>query len=189
MKTTLLEIHVSSDILLREVSVNDAAAIFQLIDNNREYLRRWLPFVDYSKAVSDTEAFIRSVTAEANTTDIVFVVLYQGQHAGIIGFKSIDLANLKLEVGYWLAEGQQHKGIMVRCCEALVKYAFEKMQINRIQIKVAVGNSRSSSIPKKLHFTLEGVERDGELQSNGRFHDLEVYSLLKREWQPKAVYV
>ena len=183
MKGTAIEIPVSEDLRLREVSLSDAPAIFGIINTNREFLRKWLPFVDYSKAVADTEAFIKTVTAEGNTTDLVFVVLYQGQHVGVIGFKGIDPANLKLEIGYWLAEEQQHKGIMVRSCTALIKYAFDKMQMNRVQIKVGVGNTRSSSIPKKLHFTMEGIERDGELLSNGQFHDLEVYSLLRKDWQ------
>lgn len=182
MKATAIEVPVSEDLKLREVSVNDAHAVFNLIDTNREFLRKWLPFVAYTKATSDTEAFIKSVTAEGNTTDLVFAVLHKGQHAGIIGFKSIDAANLKLEVGYWLAENQQHKGIITRSCSALITYAFERMKMNRIQIKVGIGNTRSNAIPKKLGFTFEGVERDGELLSNGQFHDLEVYSLLRREW-------
>lgn len=183
-KAPAIEIPVSEELLLREVSLDDAPAIFNLINTNREFLRKWLPFVDYSKAVSDTEAFISSVTAEDNTADLVFAVLLQGEHVGVIGFKSIDRTNLKLEIGYWLAEKQQQKGIMVRSCAKLVQYAFEKMQINRVQIKVGVGNIRSNRIPKKLHFSFEGTERDGELLSNGQFHDLEVYSLLRREWNP-----
>ena len=175
---------VTEDILLREISLNDASAIYGLIDSNREFLRRWLPFVEFTKAVSDTEAFIEQVTATSNTTDLVFVILHQGKHAGIIGFKSIDLINQKLEIGYWLAKDQQHQGIAIRSCTALIRYAFEQMRMNRIQIKVGMGNTRSSVIPKKLNFTYEGLERDGELLGNGQFHDLEVYSLLRKEWAP-----
>lgn len=183
MKRKTQHIPVADSLQLREITLNDVPAIFQLIDTNRSHLRQWLPFVDYTKAVADTEAFVKSVTQEGNTSDLVFVIWHQNQPAGIIGFKSIDLINLKLEVGYWLAEDQQHKGLTVRSCSALTKYAFEQMQMNRIQIKVGVGNVRSSSIPKKLKFTFEGTERDGELLSNGRFHDLEVYSLLRKEWK------
>ncbi|MEJ8801589.1 GNAT family N-acetyltransferase [Pontibacter sp. H249] len=189
MKATAIEVPVSEDLKLREISLSDAPAVFNLINTNREFLRKWLPFVDYSKAVTDTEAFIKSVTAAGNTSDLVFVVLYQEQHVGVIGFKSIDPANLKLEIGYWLAEQHQHKGIVIRSCAALLKYTFEKMQMNRVQIKVGIGNMHSNSIPKKLHFTFEGIERDGELLSNGQFHDLEVYSLLRWEWAKEQKFI
>ena len=177
-----LVISVDENLRLREIAATDAPAIFNLIDSNRNYLREWLPFVDYTKAVSDTEAFILTVTAEANFSDLVFIILYKGQPAGIIGFKGIDLINLKLEIGYWLVEAQQNKGIMIRSCRALVKHAFKQLKMNRIQIKVAIENQRSKKIPLKLDFKKEGVQREGELGSSGEFYDLEVYSLLKREW-------
>ncbi len=46
---------------------------------------------------------------------------------------------------------------------------------------VATGNQRSKRIPKKLNFTFEGIARDAELLSSG-FNDIEMYSLLKSEW-------
>ncbi len=180
--THVIEIPVYEDLLLREVTLDDAPAIFKLIDSNRNYLEKWLPFVKHSKRVSDTEAFIKSVSENNNLSEIVFTIIYKQQYAGIIGFKDIDYANLKLEIGYWLIESLQHKGIMVRSCTALINYAFKIMQMNRIQIKVGIGNKRSNNIPKKLGFTYEGTERDGEQLGPDQFRDLEVYSLLRREW-------
>jgi ribosomal-protein-serine acetyltransferase len=176
-------ISVDEKLELREITLSDATAIFKTIDRNRNYLRTWLPFVDYTRSVADTESYILSVSASVNFSEMVFVVLYQLQHIGIIGFKGIDPINLKLEIGYWLAEAQQGKGIMIHCCQAMINYAFESLEMNRIQLKVATGNYKSQKIPVKLGFTREGIERDGELSSTGQFHDLEVYSLLKREWK------
>ena len=53
--------------------------------------------------------------------------------------------------------------------------------MNRIQIKCGVGNQKSSSVPKRLGFIFEGIERHGE-RHHFNFIDLEVYSLLKKEW-------
>jgi len=184
MKTTaaLKVLPIAHTLYLREVQVADAAAIYQLIDSSRQYLRQWLPFVDHSHAVADTEQFLRSVTSPANTTEKVFVILYHEQVAGIIGFKGIDRLNNKVEIGYWLGQDFQGKGLMYRACSTLVAYAFEQMRMNRIQINVGVGNTRSSNIPKKLGFRLEGIQRAGELL-NGTYHDLEMYSLLQKEWE------
>jgi ribosomal-protein-serine acetyltransferase len=72
---------------------------------------------------------------------------------------------------------------MVRCVQELLYYAFEHLKVNRIQIKVAVDNLKSNRIPQKLGFTFEGVERDGELLVDDRFTDINVYSLLKNEFE------
>ncbi|MEJ8757306.1 GNAT family protein [Pontibacter sp. H259] len=170
---------VAPEICLRPVTVADAAPLFTIINSQRAYLREWLPFVDLTHEQNDTTLYLQSIAS--STTDKVFVILVEEAVSGLIGFKSIEYFNRKLEIGYWLSEHQQHKGVMRRSCARLVQHAFEEMMMNRVQLKVAIGNHKSSNIPKKLGFTLEGIEREGELLNN-RFQDLEVYSLLKKEW-------
>ncbi len=54
-------LEVNHEVVLHQVSYSDAPALFRLIDNNRTSLRAWLPFVDFTKVVEDTEAFIGSL--------------------------------------------------------------------------------------------------------------------------------
>lgn len=182
---TPLHLPVGEDLYLRQASPLDASALYELIDTQRSYLRKWLPFVDLSTSVSATELYLQSVTAPGNTKDFLFIMVYQEAVAGLISFKEIDNFNKKLEIGYWLSENLQGKGIVQRSCKILLKYAFEEMKMNRIQVKVGVGNLKSSNIPKKLNFHFEGVQREAEYL-NGSFHNLEVYSLIKKEWNPEG---
>jgi ribosomal-protein-serine acetyltransferase len=117
------------------------------------------------------------VSGESNRRDFIYVVWYKEVFAGLIGFKDTDWVNRKTEIGYWLAEKMQHKGIITACVATLVDYAFRKLKMHRIQIKVAENNQKSEAIPQKLHFTLEGIERAGELHGD-KFLNLKVYSLL-----------
>ncbi len=175
------QIAVAEDLYLRLASPDDAYSLYHLIDTHRAYLREWLPFIDFSVSVLDTKAYLRAVSDSKNKSEEVYVILYRQDIAGIIGFKGIDQVNRKAEMGYWLSEDLQGHGIVRRSCKALLQHAFGKMGMHRIQIKTGVGNHRSSNVPQKLGFTLEGVQRDGEYL-NGRFHNLEVYSLLKPEF-------
>ena len=175
-------IPVDDNLYLRLATVDDAPYLYHLINTHREYLREWLPFIDYSKSVLDTKAYLRAVTDSKNIAEEVYVILNQKSIAGIIGLKGIDHVNRKTEIGYWLSAALQGQGIMRRSCAALLQYAFEEMRMNRVQIKVGVGNGKSSRIPQALGFTSEGIQRDGEYL-NGRFHDLEIFSLLAREWE------
>lgn len=67
--------------------------------------------------------------------------------------------------------------------EKLLRFAFQELNMNRVQVKVAIGNSKSAAIPKKLGFIFEGTEREGERHKN-KYLDLEVYSLLKSDLKP-----
>jgi ribosomal-protein-serine acetyltransferase len=139
--------------------------------------------VQQTSTQGDTEAFIRSILNQpGERKDEVYVVWYERQLAGLVGLKDIDYLNLKTEIGYWLVENMTGKGVMTRSVKALIEFIFQVMKMNRIQIKCGVGNRKSSTIPKRLGFVFEGVERAGEKHQN-KFIDLEVYSLLKKEYK------
>jgi ribosomal-protein-serine acetyltransferase len=71
---------------------------------------------------------------------------------------------------------------MTRACRFLVDHAFDEPKLNRVQIRCAVGNTKSQAIPERLGFTNEGTLRQaGRLY--GRFVDIVIYSTLADEWQ------
>ena len=177
---SLPDIQVSPDILLKELAAADAQVIFGTIDAQRSYLGEWLPFVPFTTDVSFTEAFVNTYVGSPRHNP-TFTIWYKGAFAGLIGFKDSDYDNEKTEIGYWLSEAFQRKGIVTLACQKLIKFAFDELQMNRIQIKVAEANTKSRSIPERLGFCLEGIERCGEKHANGYF-DLCVYSLLKSDY-------
>lgn len=180
---TPLQINITEDIILREIDYCDARDIFTTIDSQRKYLGQWLPFVENTKTIEDTLGFIQSVKNRPDDKkEHIFVILYQHKFCGLVGFKDTDRLNRKTEIGYWISEPFQKKGIMTSSVRAMVSFAFNKLKINRIQIKCAVENHPSKKIPERMGFTLEGIEREGEQLSGHIFTDLAVYSLLRREW-------
>ena len=174
-------LRVNDKIRIEKITMSMAQIIFETIDRDRSYLREWLPFVDSTKQVSDTEAFIASVTGPNNKKDYIFSIWYKEEFAGLIGFKDTDWLNRKTEIGYWLAKKMQGKRIITTCVEALIKYAFQKQKLNRIQIKVAEKNHKSESIPQRLGFQFEGIERQGEFHDQ-KYLNLKVYSLIKSDF-------
>lgn len=179
-----MTITVNPSIKLKQLELSDAPDIFRIIDSQREYLRKWLPFVDYTKEVTDTRLFIIStLDTPEKSRELTFVIHLDGKFVGLIGFKDTDKSNKKTEIGYWLSEEYQKRGIVTQSVKRLMELAFEELGINRIQIKCATGNLPSKSIPQRLGFTLDGVERDGELLSDGVFTDLDVYSMLKSDFK------
>ncbi len=174
-----IQLKIDSEITLREIRLDDAVTIFNIIDNQREYLGKWLPFVEHTKDATFTEKFIENYL-KSETPNKNFVILFNNTLVGLIGLKDTDIANKKTEIGYWLSEKYQGKGIITKSCVGLINYAFEKIDMNRIQLKVAVGNDCSQRVAERLNFTFEGIERAGELHSHG-YMDLQVNSLLKKD--------
>jgi ribosomal-protein-serine acetyltransferase len=173
-------IKIKKGLYLRRISHHDAHEVFDLIDNNRQFLREWLPFIDTTVSAESTHAFIDQIEKHYSR-EIVFTICFEGEICGLIGLKDIDMQNRKVEIGYWIARHVQGKGIVTESTHTLIDRIFSQMNINRVQIKCAVGNTRSSNIPKRLGFKMEGIERQGERHKDGYF-DLEVYSVLKADW-------
>ena len=170
---------VDEDILLREIGMEDVASIFNTIDNQREYMAEWLPFVELTTDISFTCTFVENYL-NAEVKDFTCVIYFRQQFAGLLGLKDTDFDNLKTEIGYWLSEDFQHKGIITRSCKAFIDYSFDELKMNRIQLKAATGNLKSQRVAERLGFIKEGIEREGELHNRG-FVDLIVYSLLKAD--------
>lgn len=167
---------------LERLNLSHVDAIFNAIDQNRKFLRKWLPFVDFTQKASDTEKFVRSILDKPySRRDEVYVIWFKHDFAGLIGFKDLDRINDKIEIGYWLIEKMTGRGIATAATRKMVNLAFRNMEMNRIQIRCGVGNNKSSAIPRRLGFSFEGIERAGE-RHNHNYIDLEVFSLLKREW-------
>lgn len=175
--------HPDKDITLQEAQLTDAATIYQAIVAYREYLLPYLPFVAHLKSVQEEEAFLNAVlSVPYEERNLVFLIQWKGQFCGLIGFVMTDHLNHRTEIGYWLLPPFQKQGIMTRCVRYLCSWAIDKRQMNRIQIRCAVQNQPSNAIPQRLGFHLEGTEREGELLASGIYADLNVYSILKKEW-------
>ena len=163
-----------------------AATVFALIDANREYLREWMPWVDATAAEDDTLAFIRASLEQFAANNGFAAGIWTGAgnsraFAGVIGTHKINWLNRKVEIGYWVGQEFQGRGIVTAACRAVVTHLLIEMDLNRVEIHCATGNAKSCAIAKRLGFTLEGTLREAELCS-GRYLDLHVFGMLKQDW-------
>jgi ribosomal-protein-serine acetyltransferase len=178
----MIKIKVRKEVILWQIHTSDSAEIFEVIDKQRDYLNKWLPFVEGTRKLEDTVNFVESImNLPDERCEFVFIIRHEGNFAGLIGLKGSDIINRKTEIGYWLSRHYQGKGIMTGSVRALCRYTFGELGFNRIQIKCAVGNLKSKKIPQRLGFHFEGIEREGEILSGGIFTDIEVYSMLRSD--------
>ena len=158
---------------LRPLRPDDAGDIFRAIDSQRTYLGVWLPFVALTQSEEDSRAFVTAALADSGHP--VYTLRADGRFAGLIGFKPADAATGTIEIGYWLREEFQHRGIMTAAVRTLLRIAFEELGMRRIEIRCATGNLPSNRIPRRLGMRLDRVETQAEQLSSGERVDLNVY--------------
>jgi ribosomal-protein-serine acetyltransferase len=161
----------------------DAGPLFAVVERERAHLRQWLPWVDRTRTVDDIRLFIARVTEQYNDQRGPNCGIWiEGELAGSVGCHPIDWANYQCSVGYWLAAGREGRGVVTRCCEALIDYLLDELRLHRVVIQCGTANTRSCAIPARLGFRHEGVLREAEWV-NDRWVDLMVWSLLEGEWR------
>ncbi len=160
-----------------------APELYRLIRACQPHLRPWLSWVEEIHSHEDTRRFLLdALRFNAGGQRLTFLIVHEGALAGAVGFVRIDRPHQRAELGYWLDHRLQGQGIIARCCHRLLRYAFEELALNRITIRTLSENSRSRNIPRRLGFRHEGTLRQ-ENHLHGRFHDVELYAFLKKDWQ------
>lgn len=175
-------IQVDEQLQLRSLQLSDAEEIFRLTDENRAHLKQWLPWVDFTQTVADSEMFIeQTMKKELQQNGFEAGIFYEGELVGVIGLHTINRANQSTSIGYWLAADSGGKGIMTRATKAVITYCFEELNLNRIEIKAATANHRSRAIPERLGFIHEGTLRQAEWLYD-HYVDHELYAMLREDY-------
>ena len=176
-----LELHAGPDLILRTLQPRDAPAMFQLIQASRGRLRRWLAFIDATRSPADAAAFVRGAILQARSgVGHHFALRVAGALAGVIGYRQPD-AYPTLQIGYWLGEGYEGRGLMTAACRTLVSHAFAA-GAHRVEIRAATGNDRSRAVAERLGFRLEGVLREAESLPGPGWVDHCVYGMTVGDW-------
>jgi ribosomal-protein-serine acetyltransferase len=176
-----MKLQVNETINIELINEKHAQPIFDMVDSNRDHLRVWLPFVDRMKSIAFAHNFIRgSMQRNQDGEEHAFVIVDGQTAVGRIGVYKIDHQNKIGEIGYWIIESAQGKGIVTKACKAILDFCFDELKLNRVEIKCGTENSKSKAIPERFNFRHEGIIRQGELLYD-QFIDLHLYSLLKLE--------
>lgn len=179
----MFSFNVDTQINIELLQQKDKLDLFNLIDNNRNHLREWLVWVDKRKSPQDFETIIPAwISNYANNNGFDAGIRFNGELVGMIALHYIDWKNKETSIGYFISEKAQGNGIVTKCIKAIMKYLFEDLNINRIEIQVAANNLKSLAIPKRLGFTQESIKHDGQWLYD-HYEDLIIFRMLKREWE------
>jgi ribosomal-protein-serine acetyltransferase len=170
--------------VLRPLAERDDARLYATVDANRDHLRRFLPWLDATRSQGEIAMFrIRANAQERDGTGLARVIERDHQLGGVVALNRVDRFNHRGELGYWIDQHLEGRGICRRACEQLIQYAFDELHLNRLSVVAAIDNRRSRALAERLGFTFEGVRRESEWLYD-HYVDHATYGLLRREWRP-----
>jgi ribosomal-protein-alanine N-acetyltransferase len=111
------------------------------------------------------------------------VLDHDDQLVGTCGFNEWSQVHRWAELAFDLAHTHWGKGLMSQAVAAVLGWAFQQDQVNRVQAFVRVDNRRSERLLERSGFVREGCLRSYRM-CRGRPQDFYIYGLLRSDWAP-----
>lgn len=165
-------------LVLKKMEVSDSSSLFKIWSDSE--VTRFMninSLTDESQAIDIIE-MLDDLYREDKAIRYSIIQSDSNQIIGSCGYNSLDFENFKAEIGYDLGKEYWGNGFASEAILALLDYAFNTLNLNRIEAKVEPENCKSIRLLEKLHFQFEVTLRQAE-KSKDTFIDLNMYSKLK----------
>jgi len=101
-----------------------------------------------------------------------------GELLGSVSLHSVDREQGDAEIGYWTVPAARGRGVAALVVDAVCRWAFATLPIDRIELYHAVDNPASRRVAEKAGFTQEGRLRRSYRYGDGAKHDELLWSRL-----------
>jgi RimJ/RimL family protein N-acetyltransferase len=170
---------------LRPFTDADAEALFAL-HSDAHVLRYWdsPPWRDRARA----ERFLAACRQMADEGSGARLAIDRSSDETFLGWCSFSRWNPDYRsgaLGYCLGEAACGHGYATEAARSVLEWAFDTLDLNRVQAETDTRNAASAHVLEKLGFVREGTLRE-DCVVDGDVSDSWVYGLLRREWQPSG---
>lgn len=150
--------------------------LHDLIIQNKIYLSEFLDWPKFINTETDTLEFLAGAAIQhKKSSSKTFIIFYNNQCTGVISFNTIDRHNKTAEIGYWISQNNEKKGIVSSALKHLIEKYSKDNYIMRFVIKCSTTNIKSNHVAKRNGFKLEGKLLKAE-KINDIFYDQHIYS-------------
>lgn len=172
-------------LVLRLPEMGDHVAWATVRREGAAFLRHWEP--EWAPDHFSRKAFRNRVYWSHRARDegrALALMLIRRQDARLIG--AITLDNIRRgpsqsgQVGYWIGPAFARQGFMAEALEAVLRHAFQMMELTRIEAACLAENAPSRALLERSGFAFEGVVKS-YLQIDGRWRDHVLYARLRAD--------
>lgn len=158
-----LTIDIAPDLFLKLVTLEDAETILELVTANREFLGKWVAWANDKYDEAFNKQFIQhNLDAYDAGTAYAMGIYSEGKLVGVVDIRNLDEKE-DPEVGYWLVEEAQGKGLATISAQALIDYAKQRHGIKKVVLHTMKNNDASSRVAERLGFLYVGEVMLGDV--------------------------
>lgn len=118
------------------------------------------------------ENWLETIVHTGKAEQFIIYAKPEGKAIGSVYLRDIDRKNQKAEYGIFIGEEEYlGKGFGSEAANVILKYAFEKMKLHKVTLRVFASNKRAIESYKKAGFSEEGYFKD-EVKVQGRYRDI-----------------
>jgi RimJ/RimL family protein N-acetyltransferase len=170
-------------LVLRPMVAGDAPEIARLAGERA--IARTTLHIPHPYTLEDAQQWIAKHQPrweQGTCVSLAICLAHTGEMAGSIGI-TIDATHSIGELGYWIAVQHWGRGYATEAVRAVIEYAFEHFELNRVQAHLFDGNIASQRVLEKVGMTCEGVHRQN-VRKWDHFRDTIHYAVLRSEFRP-----
>jgi len=171
-------------VLIRPPTPADCAAFIAAVRRSYPLHRRWIN----PKAKTPT-TYKKYMQCGPNAHRLVVVLKATGDIVGVINLNDVIRGNFQsASVGYYAFLPYSGQGLMGEGLELVLRHAFKKLKLHRVEANIQADNRASLRLAKKCGFVKEGFARR-MVKVCGRWKDHERWAILAenfRELPPAA---
>lgn len=163
----------------------DDAAVWEAVEESREELGPWMPWVAKTLHPDDCVATGRRAGARwLLREDLPVAVLDRstGRYLGGSGLHRIDWEVPAFELGYWLRTSAVGRGYVSEAVRLLCALAFDTLGGRRVEIRCDARNARSVAVPRRLGFVEEGCLRNHCRDAAGELRDTLIFAMTPEDY-------
>jgi ribosomal-protein-alanine N-acetyltransferase len=158
---------------------------------NERWLTPWEPerTPGMPDVVESLDAFAMRCSARERErqlgTGFGYGIFVGGQLVGEINLSSVQRGPFQSAyIGYWIDQTQAGQAYAPEALVVILRFAFEHLQLHRVQISIIPRNYRSRRVVEKLAIREEGIALR-YLEINGVWEDHVRYAITIEEWNER----
>ena len=168
-------------LLIRPKQIGDGASTSAAVAETWDELHKWMRWAENREAFTAESMEIRNRHVMASfilreSIELIGLEAATGEAVIWCGLHDIDWQGRQCDTGFWVRKSAQRRGIATETANAMVRYAFGGLGMQRVGFTHSLGNEPSRRIAERLGFALEGIQRSANLLPGGKAVDRYCYA-------------